>query len=312
MRRDDDYLVIQGWMLRLGLTGKQRDLYALIWGFSRNGKSRMRGTAKYIADWCECSERHAKRLIRELEDRGLVEHEVVTYYNKKTGRGGVVSEFWAVLPEDAEAPERGEKDEILWTERLLEGVGTRGSLRGRDISAHLGDPDVPTFGRTSRYSTVSNIDKYTPRCGGKYSARGAREENHDHHHDLNLFSEMTGASAGALDLPFLDDAFEKSWSRLLATPAWEKKNRASLQMVLDDLAAVSLSEAVYCCDLTVRKGWDDMNVAAIMSAAKDGEIPSCMSDVDRIAVLESLLARNESQEQELQRLLEKTGGQGHE
>ena len=60
------------------------------------------------------------------------------------------------------------------------------------------------------------------------------------------------------------------------------------------------------------KGWDDMNVAAIMSAAKEGEIPSCMSDVDRIAVLESIPTRNDRQEQELQRLLEKTGGQDHE
>ncbi len=106
--RNDDYIVIQGWMLDLELTEKQLRLYAIIWGYSRDGRSRMRATAKHIAEWLKCKERHAKDLIRELEDLGLVAHEVVT-----TAKGRI-SEFWAIPPETAEAAPIGAKTKIKW------------------------------------------------------------------------------------------------------------------------------------------------------------------------------------------------------
>lgn len=106
--RTDDYIVIQGWMLDLALTEKQLRLYAIIWGYSRDGRSRMRATAKHLADWCQCKERHAKDLVRQLEDMGLLAHEVVS-----TPKGRI-SEFWAMVPDGIEPVQAGAKTKIKW------------------------------------------------------------------------------------------------------------------------------------------------------------------------------------------------------
>ena len=115
--RTDDYIVIQGWMLDLELTDKQLRLYAIIWGYSRDGRSRMRATAKHIAEWLKCGPRHAQELTRQLEDLGLVAHEVV-----KTGKG-LVSEFWAIPPETAETVPSGAKTKIKWAGKMAKKRG---------------------------------------------------------------------------------------------------------------------------------------------------------------------------------------------
>lgn len=106
--RNDDYIVIQGWMIDLELTDKQLRLYAIIRGYSRDGRSRMRATATHLGKWLKCTERNAKKLIRQLEDMGLVAHEVVA-----TAKGRI-SEFWAIAPESAEAAPSGAKTKIKW------------------------------------------------------------------------------------------------------------------------------------------------------------------------------------------------------
>lgn len=100
-----------GWMLDLDLTDKQEKLYALIYSKTDAG-GRWTMTAKDVATWCRCSERHAQRLIRELEDMGLIAHEVVTWKSGKVG--GTKTEFWAIDPEDATPAPSGSKTKITW------------------------------------------------------------------------------------------------------------------------------------------------------------------------------------------------------
>ncbi len=111
MKRYEDYVVIQAWQRDLGLPDKLEKLYAMIWNISKDGRSRMRATSGYIAEWCHCSQRHAQRMIYALEDMGLVAHEVVYDFRK----GCNVTEFWAILPDEAERPEKGSKGKISWT-----------------------------------------------------------------------------------------------------------------------------------------------------------------------------------------------------
>ena len=101
-------LVIHDWMLDIPLTDKQQKLYALIYGYSQDGSSRMRGTASGIAEWLGCTTRNAQILTRQLESMGLIAHEVV--YDRR--RGCNVTEFWAVLGEDLTL---GEKTKINWS-----------------------------------------------------------------------------------------------------------------------------------------------------------------------------------------------------
>ena len=117
MKRYEDYVVIQAWQRDLQLPDKLEKLYAMIWNISKDGRSRMRATSSYIAEWCHCSQRHAQRMIYALEDMGLVAHEVV--FDRRKGCN--VTEFWAVIPEDAERPEKGTKDKISWTGKKVSG-----------------------------------------------------------------------------------------------------------------------------------------------------------------------------------------------
>ena len=137
--RNEDYIVIQGWMLDLELTDKQLRLYAIIWGYSRDGRSRMRATANHIAEWLKCTERNAKKLIRQLEDMGLVAHEVVA-----TAKGRV-SEFWAIPPVDASTPPAGAKTKIKW----------RGKRRG-DRELEFPTHSVPEFPTPKGSSNIEN------------------------------------------------------------------------------------------------------------------------------------------------------------
>lgn len=236
--RNEDYIVIQGWMRSLGLTDKQLLVYAMIWGFSRDGRSRMRGSAKYIAAAAGCSARHAKRLIYELENLGLIRHEVVAT------RRGLVSEFWALLPAEATAPEKGSRGKISWAGKgrgCPYPVGTRMSLPGGDI-------DVPTPKPLSSHSTGSNINKNTG--GGKNSAPGRAKT-----------TTTTGFLFEDIELPFQDDEhaaiFNDAWAKLRRQPKWQDKTPDALQIVLERLAATNDSlQAAWCCLKAVEKGWD--------------------------------------------------------
>ena len=139
-----------GWMLDLPLTDKQEKLYALIYSKTDAG-GRWAMTAKDVAVWCRCSVRHAKRLIRELEDLGLIAHEVVTWKNGKLG--GTKTEFWAIDPEDATPAPDGSKTHITWK-------GNGGTP---------GDTHVPT-----PYND-SNINKHT--------TKNTKEEIHEGRED---------------------------------------------------------------------------------------------------------------------------------
>ncbi|MCR5071184.1 MAG: helix-turn-helix domain-containing protein [Bacteroidales bacterium] len=238
--KHEDYIVIQAWMLELGLTDKQLLTYAMIWGYSRDGVSRFRGTARYIAEWIGCTDRHAKRIIRELEDRGLVAHEV-TRTMKST-----YTSFWAVLPEDAQQLESGSRPKIDWI-----GRDARVPIGG-DISVPIGgDISVPTD--ILVYNTNSrNIKK----CGGKNSARRAQTTTTTGF----LFDEddngLTAETPAQPALPYSEPYFIEAWEALLKQPRWNEKTPEALKLTLDSLASVyDPVIATYCCRLAIQRGW---------------------------------------------------------
>ncbi len=271
MIRSDDYLPIQGWMLEIDLTDKQRMVYAMIWSYSRDGVSRYSGTAKEIAEWVGCQERNVKYIIRQLEDLGLIGHEVCrSMRNTHT-------EFWAVRPEDAVAPERKEK--IDWHGRAMDCPTDRANGCPTDRAM-----DCPTVD-ASRYSSISNT-KYRR---GKYSAQCAR--NNDDHDD-DLFSSMneSGLAPGkGLELPFQEDACAHAWRRLLESPVWAAKGRGTLQFILDEIGEkCTLSEAVYCVNMAFRKEWSDIKPVEILARENPDNIPAILSDAERADLLQEL------------------------
>lgn len=168
MRRED-YIVIQGWMLDLELTDKQLRLYAIIWGYSRDGRSRMRATAKHLGEWCLCKERHTKDLVRQLEDKGLIAHEVVS-----TPKGRI-SEFWAIPPTEAEAAPDGAKTKIRWSGKGRRRAKTSGEDRAPECPTPSGT-GVPDPSGTGVPDPIVDSNNILPVSHIKTNNNNSRED----------------------------------------------------------------------------------------------------------------------------------------
>jgi DNA-binding MarR family transcriptional regulator len=73
MEFDNQYIVIFGWMSsKLHLKGNYRDAFALVYGFSQDGKSEFRGTLTYIQKWLNVSRPTAVAVMDELVRRNLI------------------------------------------------------------------------------------------------------------------------------------------------------------------------------------------------------------------------------------------------
>ena len=89
------YYTVQAWMVNdLGLHGNELALYAIIWGFSQDGRSEFVGSISYIQEWLGCSRPTAIKILRSLEDRGLIV--------KKIARNGFDSNAYKALPNPLE------------------------------------------------------------------------------------------------------------------------------------------------------------------------------------------------------------------
>lgn len=231
--RSTDFVQIQGWMRSLGLTDKQLLVYAMIWGFSRDGRGLFKGTAPYIAEWLGCTDRNVKKIIRHLEDMGLIAHEVIRTMKK------TYTVFWAILPEDAaKTPKRGRID---WRGRVLQFPTER-------------DPQFPT-GRELQFPTdkivISSRDRSIKRNGGGKNSAPGRAKT----------TTTTGFLFEDIELPFQDDEhaaiFNDAWAKLRRQPKWQDKTPDALQIVLERLASTNDSlQAAWCCLKAVEKGWD--------------------------------------------------------
>ena len=223
-------LQLHDWMLSLGLTEKEERVYGLIYGYSQDGINRFKGTAKSIAEWLHCSERTAQRIVWSLENRGLIGHEVISWTNGR--EGGTMTEFWAIDPEDATAPEK--KDKITWKRR---GVTSRMSRGG-----YVTDVVTPLISSTR--------NKYISGGCGKNSAR-SRAKTTTTTGFLFENSEVNIPEALAED-----PCFTEWWGKLLRKPKWSEKTAEALEI---ELARLDLLDdpiqAAWSCMKAIERNW---------------------------------------------------------
>lgn len=71
--KNTDYITVQGWMINeLELKGNEIMTYAIIYSFSRDGKSIFSGNASYIANWLNVSKHTIYTVLGKLVERGLI------------------------------------------------------------------------------------------------------------------------------------------------------------------------------------------------------------------------------------------------
>jgi len=78
---NENYCTIQGWMINvLGLKGNELILFAIIYGFSQDGKSKYHGSLSYIQKSLKVSRPTAVKLIRSLIDKKIIKRASESHY----------------------------------------------------------------------------------------------------------------------------------------------------------------------------------------------------------------------------------------
>ncbi len=72
METNRNYITIQRWMPKLGLTGNKLIVFALIYGFSQDGESEFYGSLAYIADCVGITKRAVLDIVNELVKNGFI------------------------------------------------------------------------------------------------------------------------------------------------------------------------------------------------------------------------------------------------
>lgn len=74
MYNGNDYYTVFRWFKdELGLKKTERDIYAVIYGYSKNGQNTYNSTAKYLADITDTSRSTVMRVLNDLEKGGYIQ-----------------------------------------------------------------------------------------------------------------------------------------------------------------------------------------------------------------------------------------------
>lgn len=94
--KDNNYYVTNGWMInQLGLSGRELQVYAIIYGFTQDGETEFNGSLTYLMEWLNVNSKHTViKAIDGLIQKGLIEKRQqmtpqgpVNYYTATTTLG---------------------------------------------------------------------------------------------------------------------------------------------------------------------------------------------------------------------------------
>jgi len=72
------YITILEWMLGLNLRPSELIVFALIYGFSQDGRSKFKGSVEYICHWTGLTPRSVQTILKNMTEAGLIEKTVCT------------------------------------------------------------------------------------------------------------------------------------------------------------------------------------------------------------------------------------------
>ena len=93
MIKNENFVQIGAWMINhLHLRGNELLIYALIYGFSKDGNSVFRGSINYIASWFGISERSTIENLKSLIEKKLITKNIIK------SNGNIIGCEYAVTP----------------------------------------------------------------------------------------------------------------------------------------------------------------------------------------------------------------------
>jgi hypothetical protein len=143
---DNNYLTIQGWMVsKLGLSGNDLLVFALIYGFSQDGETEFTGSINYITRWLNCSRPTAMKALRVLTEKSFICKSTVTMngvsFNRYKVNLGVVKKLYTLSKSD----DLGSKETLQGVVKKLDG-GSKETLPNNTINTIIDNKEeIITF-----------------------------------------------------------------------------------------------------------------------------------------------------------------------
>lgn len=140
--KPNNFVVIAGWMLDLGLSGNELITYALIYGFSQDDETKFQGSIAYIQEWIGAgSKTTAINITKKLEERGLVEKEQYVVNNV------TFNKYRALVPNNVHPVQISKNGSTKNEQGVVQEMYNEGSIK-----------NVPNINNTinSRYTPINN------------------------------------------------------------------------------------------------------------------------------------------------------------
>ena len=78
--KDNNYYVVQAWMVtKLGLKGLEKDLFAIIYGFSQEDESEFHGSLNYLSELTGYTKNRICDTLKHLTDMNYIEKHVIEF-----------------------------------------------------------------------------------------------------------------------------------------------------------------------------------------------------------------------------------------
>lgn len=243
-----NYISIQSWMVKeLNLTGNDLICYALIYGFSQDGKSEFNGSLSYIAEWLNTSRQTARLIIKRLVDNGVIEKrdtvingvKFCRYVATNTGCG---ENHHTVMNNNTGCGENRHGGVVkIATNNILDNINDNNKSTNVDYI-------VSTHEETDLFGEQSNNDPIPSEVFG-FTAKGLDVTKKTIERTDKLFTQLT--------FPFESDDFKRLFYVLMTQPKWRVKTKTltAMQANLNEIAQFEEEFAKILIQQSISKGW---------------------------------------------------------
>ncbi|MBO7714665.1 MAG: hypothetical protein J6S85_13900 [Methanobrevibacter sp.] len=84
MVKNENFYVVHGWMLNeLHLKGLEKDVYAIIYGFSQTGNQHFSGSLSYLAEFTNSTKQGLQKVLKSLQEKNLIQKSEYIENNQK-------------------------------------------------------------------------------------------------------------------------------------------------------------------------------------------------------------------------------------
>lgn len=254
------YIVIQDWMLDLGLRGSELTAYALVWGFTQDGESWYMGSRQYTAKWLrvQCLD-SVTDIFRRLVKKGFL--------RRKTGSdsklvGGRYTWYQAVSPSDAAL--RGVAEFFRYgsgvnSARVAECAPLHNNIVDNIVNDDSISPLTPLAENLENENSaqeVQPIESKTPTgvAGASQTTTSrARARKSPASSPVEVLKEVASEAGKPVS-----DELRNTWELLCDQPKWRKKSADALKMNARKLFQVPEREAITMMQNSIAGDWQGL------------------------------------------------------